>query len=379
MRVVLARSLCRLAPMKSRPALLLALIATLASVLALAGCGDDDDSSGAGSDTDPQAVLDAALGGDQPIDSGVLELSFDLEATGSQPGTLSASLSGPFQSGGDDGALPQLDFTASANVDAAETQLDFEGGLTLVSDGAYISYGGTDYQVDDPTFSLLQQSYEESAQLQESEGQTGSLQAFGIDPATWVTDLINEGTEDLDGTEVVHVSGAADVGAVVDDLTAVAEQTGQADQVGAASLEQIESAVTSATIDVYANAEDDTLRKLDLSVDIDDPAGDGTITILLSIGIADTNEEQEITAPEDAEPLAGLLEQIPGGAGALGGLGAIGGSTGIAPEAGAVAPSTDPGSTGLSPSADSASEYYDCAASAQTESDLQACAELLAP
>lgn len=360
--------------MKSRLGAFLAASVALAFLFALAGCGDDD-SSGGSSDADPQAVLDSALGGDQQIDSGVLELSFELEATGSEPGTLSASLSGPFQSGGEDGALPQLDLTASANVDAAETQLDFEGGLTIVSDGAYISYGGTDYQVDDATFSLLQQSYEQSAQLQESGGETGSLQAFGVDPATWVTDLTNEGTEDLDGTEVVHVSGAADVGAVVDDLTAVAEQTGQADQVGAASLEQLESAVSNATIDVYASAEDNTLRKLDLSVDIDDPASDATITVLLSIGISDPNGDQEITAPDGAEPLAGLLEQIPGGAETLGGLGALGtdpSGTGFAPDAGS-------GGTGVSPSADSASEYYDCAASAQTESDLQACAELLAP
>lgn len=337
----------------------LSLSSTFTLVLALglaAGCGGDDDSTSGSvsSETDPQEVLDTALGSEQAIDSGVLDLSFDLTASGPEAGTITAALTGPFQSGEDEGSLPEVDLTASATADAADTSFDFEGGLTLTPDGAFVSYSGEDYMLDEATFGLLEQSYEQSASTQEQTDDAGSLSQFGVDPASWVTDLTNEGTEDLDGTEVVHVSGSGDVTAIVDDLTSIAEQTGQAGQLDTAELGQLEELVESASIDVFANAEDDTLRQLDLNMEIADPTGDGTATLSFSIGIAEPNTEQEITAPTDARPIADLLDQIPGGAAALGGLG---GST---------------GASGLSPDA-AAGDYYDCVAAAESAEDLQAC------
>lgn len=341
------------------------LLAVFALVL-LAGCGDDDSSDAAGAETDPQAVLETALGsGGEAIESGVLELSFGLEATGEDAGSLSASITGPFQSGGE-GQLPLLDLEATASLDdGSEASFDFDGGLTVTENGAYVSYAGTDYEVDDQTFALLQQSYAQSAQLQESEADQGSLEAFGVDPANWIDDLTNEGTTDIDGTEVVHVSGSADVPKLVADLKNIAQQTGQASQLDDAGLQEVEDSITDATIDVYASADDGTLRQLDLSLGIANPTGSGDATVTISIGIADPNSEQEIEAPDDPQPISDLLGQIPGGAETLGGLGATGGSAGSGN-------SVAPGGAG-------ADEYYDCAAKAETAADLEACAGLVAP
>jgi hypothetical protein len=345
--------------MLNRLATLATAAVTLLALALLAGCGGDD-SSGSSSDTDPQQVLDAALGSEsEPIGSGVLDISFDLDSSGESAGALSATVQGPFQSGDDQ--LPQLDLTANANVDAQGLTLDFDGGLTVTGDGLFVSYNGTDYQLDDQTFALLQQSYEQSSQLQQDQDDQGSLSAFGIDPSTWISNLTNEGTEDVDGTEVVHVSGSANVPQISKDLQTVAEQTGQASQSDIAGLQQLQDLVTDASIDVYADAEDSTLRKLDLSLEIADPAGGDTTSVTLSIGIADPNSDQEITAPEDAQPIADLLGQIPGGADALGGL-----AGGSAPSGGAAA--------GGAPE-----NYYDCAAKAKTASDLEECAALVAP
>lgn len=331
-----------------------ALLLVLALAL-LAGCGDDDSTEGSvSSDTDPQEVLDNALGGDQSIESGVLEVSFDLTAEGADSGTINATLSGPFQSGGEETALPEVDLTASASAEGAQT-FDFEGGLVLTPDGAWVNYDGEDYQLDEATFGLLQSSYEQSAATAEESGETGSLSQFGVDPASWVTDLTNEGTEDIDGTEVVHVSGAGDVGAIVEDLTSVAEQTGQAATIDTASIAELEQLVESAEIDVYASTEDDTLRQLDLAMDITDPESDGSATLAFSIGIAEPNEEQEITPPEDAQPIADLFEQF----GGLGALGALGGTTGV------------PGATEADPQANA--DFLDCVEQAQTAADLEAC------
>jgi len=324
--------------------------------LPIAGCGDDDSVS---SDADPQEVLDTALGGEGEIESGVLDLSLDVNA--GDLGSVTASLAGPFQSGPEETSLPQLDFTASADLDSPQESFDFQGGLTLTGDSAYITYNDTPYQLDDATFETLAGAYEQSSQLQEAEAEeSGSLSALGIDPRTWLSELSNEGTEDIDGDEVVHVTGAADVSKILADLGSVAEETGQLSPADARGLEQLEQAVTGATIDVYANTEDETLRQLDIGLDIDDPTSEENVTVDLSIGIAEPNSDQEISAPEDAQPLDDLLSQIPGGAAALGGLGGVG-SAG--------------GGSGAVP----ADAYYDCVTQAQTPAELEECAAALAP
>jgi hypothetical protein len=350
--------------MKNRLPMLIPALFALAALVLLTGCGGDDSGDAAGADTDPQEVLAKALGSDsEAIQSGVLDLSFGLEATGDDAGSLSATITGPFQSGGE--GLPLLDLDASASLeDGGEASFDFEGGLTVTEDGAFVSYGGTDYAVDDQTFALLQQSYEQSAQLQESEADQGSLEAFGVNPADWVNELTNEGTEDLDGTEVVHVSGSADVPKLVADLEKIAQQTGQASELDDAGLQDVQNSVTDATIDVYASTEDGTLRQLDLSLGIANPTGSGDATVTVSIGIAEPNSDQEIEAPDDPQPIADLLGQIPGGAEALGGLGGA-------------APASPGGSA--PPAGTAADEYYDCAAKAETAADLEACADLVAP
>ena len=351
--------------MRERFPRLLALVGLLLAVALIAGCGEDEES--AGGDTDPQTVLDRALGGGEPIESGVLDLEFNLESATDPGGTISATLQGPFQSSGD-GGLPELDFDVTALVDAAGSNLDFEGGLTLTPEAGFISYAGTAYELDSETFDLLQSSYAQSSELEEEQGEENSLAQFGIDPSAWVTDLTNEGTEDLNGTEVVHVSGTADVGKMVDDLNTVAEQTGQSEQLDPAALEQLNASVEQADIDVYASTEDSTLRQFDLAVQLADPTGSGggDTTVSLSIGIGEPGEEQEIEAPADAEPIEALLQQFPSGVGSLGGLG---GTEAVPP------PSGDPGAA--SGSGDTATEYFDCAAAATTPEEVEACAALL--
>ena len=340
-------------------------LAVVAVVVALSGCGGGGDSS-----ADPQDVLDQALGGGNGADSGVLDLTFDLESSGGQEGSIDASVQGPFQSNGD-ATLPSVDLDVKASVDSgSDPGFDFDGGLTLTSDGAFVGLDGQEYQLDDSTFQAVKASYEQSA-AQQQDGDQGSLEQFGIDPESWVTDLTNEGTEDLDGTEVVHVSGTADVPKIVADLSDVAKQTGQGDQLDPSALSGLEDTVSEASIDVYAATDDDSLRKLDLNLTLADPrGGSGEVTVKLSVGISDPGEEQSISAPTDAQPLADLLAQIPGGAAALGlGSGSTGsGSTGSGSSSGA-------SSSGGASSA--AAKYYDCVAKAESKAAVDACAAQL--
>ena len=57
---------------------------------------------------------------------------------------------------GGDNQLPELDMTAEASGSVGGKDVDFEGGLVLVPNKAYVSYEGDDYEVDPTTFSFIE-------------------------------------------------------------------------------------------------------------------------------------------------------------------------------------------------------------------------------
>ena len=261
---------------------------------------------------------------------------------------------------------PSLDLDLTAAIDSGGGSFDFDGGLTLTTEGAWVNLQGQDFELDDAIFAELQASYGQAATESQDDDSQGSLEQFGIDPAGWLDDLTNEGTEDLDGTEVVHVSGTANVPRIVSDLSDVAEQTGQADELDPTDLEALEGTVSDASIDVYAATDDGSFRRLELELQLADPrGGDGEVTVDLAVGLSEVGEEQSISGPSDALPLSDLLSQIPGGLGAIEGLD-IGGDS-IA----------DPGPTPqVSGEVD---KYYDCVAEAQSAQEIDDCAAQLSP
>lgn len=349
------------ASLRSRPLLatrfrITALLLALAA-LALSACGGDDDGGGASvsADTDAQQVLDQALGGGDPIESGVLDLSFKLDSTKGEVGSVEASVKGPFASNGD-GELPDLDFDIDASAEVGGPTLSFAGGLILTGDGLWVNYQDQSYQLDEATFARVEDSYAKSAALQEDEGSDdGSLSQFGIDPLDWLTDVTNEGTEDIDGTETVHISGRGDIDKIVSDLDAVARKSGQ-EQLGGSDLDQLESAIAGAEVDVYAAADDGSLRRIDIALDLAGGAG----SVAISAGIADPNSDQSVTAPEQALPLGDLIGQFLGATG-VGDGSTDGGSTG-----------GDAGGTG-----DAGDAYYQCVQQARTPGAVSECAQLL--
>ncbi len=245
-------------------------LAALAGVLALAllaGCGGG---GGADSSTDPQQLLDETFNGQRSVDSGVLDISLDASASGSQGGSLSGSVKGPFQSQGAD-KLPELDVSAQLKLDSGGKSQSIDGALTLTGDGAYVTTGGKAYAVDDATFQSLQQAYAQSAQAQSSSQDQArrSSTSSASTPSSWLTDVTNEGTEEVGGTETVHVSGTPDVAQILADAQRL-DPTGQTGSLP--STRQLANSVKSAQIDVYTGADDKILRKLDVSLSLQDPS-----------------------------------------------------------------------------------------------------------
>jgi len=87
-------------------------------------------------------------------------------------------------------------------------------------------------------------------------------------------DIESEGTEELDGIEVDHVSGSFDVGNLVETLTGAIESgdtLGEGDGLpGVGDLEQLQETLTEATFDLYVATGEGSFERLDLTLSLDD-------------------------------------------------------------------------------------------------------------
>ncbi len=374
--------------------------AVLALAVALAACG----SSGGSSNANPQQVVnDATL---QGIHSGNLDLSLGIDAKGDQGGHIDVGLSGPFQSQGKN-QLPQFDMTVKANGSINSKNVDFQGGLTLLSDRGYVNYKGTDYEIDPATFGFVKTAIQQAQQKNGgAQGQSGLSQscqnAVGkLKINDFVTNLSNEGTTDVGGTSTTHVSGDLVISTAIDQLIKIAENPACSSQFSgagqlptAAQLDQakglLASAVKSAHVDLYVG-DDHIVRRITLQLTIEPPAGTGSgpkeVDLNFDMTLSDVNQPQTIEAPSEAKPLNDLFRQLGvnplsllgnngglnlnglGGAGGAGGIGSllqgISGATGGAPGAGG---GSAPG--GMSQA------YLNCIQGASTPADLQKCAQL---
>jgi len=361
-------------------------IRTFAAVCALAlpipaviaGCGGDDSSS-----EDPQTVLDETFNNDTQVTSGDLSLTASVSADGDQGGSFEASLSGPFQGDpSDENAVPQLDWTASLSGEGAGQSLDFSGGLVVTGDNAYVEYNDQAYEVGTKEFATLRDQMEQQAQASGTDSQGtfqeqcttaieqagGDASACDIDFESWLTNLTNDGTEDVGGTETIHISGDADVQKMLTDIGTLAASIPGADTEGIdpSQLSAVSGAITEASVDVYSGADDHVLRKVDANLTIDpsqiapeSAVPVSNIQISFSVEIDGLNEEQTIEAPSSAKPIDELLSDVGIDPSTLGGLGA----TGL-------------GSSGGSGSG-SGNSFEQCIQQASTPDEINACASQL--
>ncbi len=348
--------------------LLLISLALVAAVV-LAACGGGD-----GNNEDPEAVLRATFENDQSIQSGVFDLSLTIEAQGGdQPGSVDISLGGPFDGEGE--GVPKFDVSADINADTSQGKFDFSGGLISTGDSAFVNFQDNNYDVPQQLFDQFATTFTKlEAKSNGQSGQSGNfLKQLGIDPTTWLTDVQNEGNEDVEGTETIHVSGTADVPKLLADIQTIAKKAGPAaQQLTPDQLSKAADAIKTANFDVYSGTDDDLLRKISANLEVTPPTGTpgapDSLTVDFSLTFSDVNQSQSISAPTDTQPLSGLLQQFGIDPSQLGGAlqGGLGG--GSLPQSG--------GST-TSPSNDASQAYLQCLQTAQGQAALSQCAELL--
>jgi hypothetical protein len=351
---------------------LLLISLALAAAIAIASCGGG---GGGGSDQDPEAVLKATFSNDQSIQSGKFDLALKIEAEGGdQPGSVDISLGGPFDASGD--GVPKFDVDADVKADTSQGNFDFTGGLISTGDSAFVNFQDKDYDVPQELFSQFASTFTRlEDQSKQQSGQSGNfLSQLGIDPTNWLTDVQNDGTEDVDGTETVHVSGTANVQKLLQDIQTVAENAGPAaQQLTPDQLSKAGDAIKKADFDVYSGTDDNLLRKLSANLEITPPEGTAgapdSLNVDFSLTFSDVNQSQSISAPTDTQPLSDLLQQFGIDPSQLGGAlqGGLG-SGGSLPQSGG---STAPPSSGASQA------YLQCLQTAQGQAALAQCAELL--
>ena len=373
----------------------LAIFATLA-VLAtvLVACG------GGGSSDDPEAVIESAtLKG---VRSGDIDLSLQVESKGGEGGDLDVSLSGPFQREGKE-VLPLLDLEATAKGTASGKAIDFDGGLTVLSDRAFVAYEGTEYELDPTTFGFVKSGLEQAQQGSGNDaGNPAACQeAVGdVNVSEFVEGLKDEGSADVDGTPTTKLSGELDAGSAIDALIALTEDPAcrtQLEAAGDVPLDELEEArdevstgLKKSHVELYVG-EDDIIRKLVADLTIS-PKGKGTVAVDLELSLGEVNEPQQIVAPSGAKPIEilfrkldidplELLEAATSGEGfgdlleglnshskgegeGSGGEGGGSGGEGSGPSG-----STEPAGSGQE-------AYLECLQNAQTPTDLQNCASL---
>jgi hypothetical protein len=357
---------------RSRP--LVALFALALVACLLAACGS---SGGGGGSNDAQTLLKQTFTGTHKIDSGKanLQLSVDAQTQGSSPlnGPIKVAVKGPFQSAGKD-AIPKFDLA----IDIGASGQSIQAGLTSTSDQLYVDFGGTAYQAPATLVAQLKQSFQRSAQQSTSSAGKLNLAGLGLDPMSWLSDASVAGKETVGGVETEHITAKLNVSALLDDVDKVLAKLGP--DLGAAATKvaprkipagtrkQIEDAVKSATVDVWTGADDKTLRKLALALDVQPASGSVKhVSLALSIELSDLNKPQTIKAPANPRPLSELLGQLQGlFGGALPGLGG-GGST-----PGGAQPT--PGAAGSA----QVQKYAQCLKDAGGDvTKAQACADLL--
>ena len=362
-----------------RTLVLLATMAALAVLVAACGGGSDG-----GSSEDPQQVIDkATLKG---VESGNLDLALKVNAEGQEGGNFDLSLSGPFQAGAK-GELPETDLEVSAHGEAEGEQLDFEGGVTLLSDRAYIAYEGDDYEVDPTTFGFVKSGFEQAQQ--ESSGSAGAEgkacqeAAAELEVGDFIDNLTNEGGVDVDGTSTTEISGDLNLPGAIDQIIKLTENpacSAQLEMAGPLPLGDLENAkdslgksVKNAHVAVFVGEDDNIVRKVETQATIQSE-DDGKVEIDFELTLGEVNEDQSISAPSNAKPLEGLfdklginpLELLQGGG--LEGLleGATGGSA-----------SGDEGAAEIEiPDVGESEAYLECLQEVQSASDLQKCANL---
>lgn len=286
-------------------------LAALISVL-LVACG-----GGGESDAEPREVLASATV--QGVESGKFDITMEIRSKGDTAGESTVQIAGAFQEKAGS-QLPLLDLTMSVQGEAEGEELDFEGGLTLLADRAFVGLNGTEYEVDAATFGYVKSSIEQGFDLPRAGGGEGACAdaLSEADLEALLGSATNAGGAEVDGQETTKISGDLDLEGLIGVLDQLKEDPACAKELESAGgmplgeiekqFEELTGFAETVDVDVYVG-ENGIVRRLTAAIVAKEKSG-GTIEIDVDATLTDVNETQEISAPSSSRPLEELLQTL---------------------------------------------------------------------
>ena len=274
----------------------------------IAACGGSGHTTTAATvKASPASLVSQSFSASDAINSGQVALALKLKLDGiaqlgSKPITL--DISGPFARS----AAGQLSTDLAATLSIAGSTANL--GFDAVDKKLYVGLGGTFYALPagtTPTSALG------------STGASGMLSALGINPKSWLTDPHIVGTANVGGVTTEHLSAQVNIANVLNDLSHVVAATGStgASATTGNALSLVESAITSAQVDIYTGVTDHIVRRFDLVIDFTVPqiaasalGGLSGGSLNLDVTLTQLGQAQTITAPANPQPSSKLLNGV---------------------------------------------------------------------
>ena len=227
----------------------------------------------------PQELLRAGLTPDA-LESAAFEGALSFSSRGERNVIRT---SGAFELGGAK-EMPKVDVQVS--VRAKSLKVNESGGFVTTGDRAWFTRGATGYAVPREAWTKIVEGRK-----------TGAAAASGapqlnVDPSRWLRNVKSEGTEQMDGVQVTHISGEVDSARAITDLAkAMSEST----PLPNAEQRLRQGGLTNGHLDAWVG-DDRIVRRVSLEMS---GRGDGgrRVNAAFDLELSGVNEPQNITRP----------------------------------------------------------------------------------
>jgi hypothetical protein len=272
----------------------------------------------------PKALVSKAFDASNAIDSGDISAAATINLNGLKQLSgkpISLTLSGPFQR--DASGRTSAALTANVSVGSSTVRL----AIDELPGHLYLGINGTYYSLPTGSSSPLHALGGASG----ASGATGLLGSLGIDPHTWLSNPTIVGDTTVGGVQTQHLTAHVNIANVLGDLSKVAGAVGATGSSGSSSIASalplIESAITSAKVDIYTGVADHIVRRFDLAIAFTVPglaaSEFGGLTggsLNFDVTLTNLGKPQTISAPASVQPAKNLLNGLLGLESKLGSL-----------------------------------------------------------
>lgn len=293
----------------------------LAMVIVAAGVGAGCGGGGATAEAPATPAGRTEAAGFDGVHSGEVELALQIRRFKKQPEAVRMRALGTFAKNEGE-ALPQFDLAIESQGKLGGHEIDFLSGPLVRTEGWVINFDGKVYEPDHATFQELSSKF---AAAEQEKGGAGNAMACveaaeGFNVGDVVHHVTSEGkSETLDGKKVEAFGADLDLGAVIDEVVKLSEESpgckAQLEAVGvppAAQLEELEKklrgSITASRLALDLDKKG-TIRYFNVLVDLELPQHQ-KLEIEVLMRLNRVNEVTELAYAKGSSPWAGLLSQF---------------------------------------------------------------------